>query len=519
MKRRALLKLGVLGGSATLMGWRLPGLTRAQTRHLAPFSVPLGIPPVLRPAASDEFGDHYELTIKSGAAQLRDGQATQIWGFEGIWPGPTIRATRGRPTYVHATNLLSHEVNIHNHGHKVPAESDGHPLDIIRPGDSRIYVYPNDQDAATYWYHDHTMASAENIYRGLAGFYLIDDPAEHELNLPSGEYDVPLMIQDRALDARNRLAYELNERTIETGVFGDMACVNGVLTPYFGVANRKYRFRLVNAANRRAFALRLGDGDPMTVIGSDGGLLEAPARVNELSILSGERFDVVIDFAHYPIGSSVILHNTRTEDDGLPYPSKLPDLMRFDVIRSESDPSDVPPRLAAVERLNEADAVMTRRFVLDFIEGHWMINGRRYDPSRVDADPRLGSTEIWEFENRSEQPHDLHLHLVEFQNVVGTRRLIPFPDPIRRDWKDTRRVAPGTTSTIIVRFDGYPGVYAFHCHMLEHAEHMMMGQFEVVGPDGARGAPTRRDSLSGRGFGEQFQQPNSLFYCRAPSPE
>jgi len=135
--------------------------------------------------------------MKSGRAQLRDGPATEIWGFDGIWPRPTIRATRGRPTHVRATNLMRRDMNIHNHGHKVPAESDGGPLDVIRPGESRTYVYPNDQQASTYWYHDHTMGNAESVYRGMAGFYLITDPAEDALNLPSGEYDIPLMLQDR----------------------------------------------------------------------------------------------------------------------------------------------------------------------------------------------------------------------------------------------------------------------------------------------------------------------------------
>ena len=178
----------------------------ARASRLEPFSVPLPIPPILQPVGSDASGDYYELTMKSGLAQLRGGPAAEIWGFDGIWPGRTIKATRGRPTHVHATNLMSRDVNIHNHGHKVPVESDGGPLDVICPGDSKTYVYPNDKNASTYWYHDHTMENAESVYRGLAGFYLITDPAEDALNLPSGAYDIPIMLQDRTLDAENRLS-------------------------------------------------------------------------------------------------------------------------------------------------------------------------------------------------------------------------------------------------------------------------------------------------------------------------
>jgi spore coat protein A, manganese oxidase len=482
LKRRDLLKIAAVGGSATLLGWRVGGsLLTARASQAAPFTVPLPIPPVLQPVRRDANGDYYELTMQSGRAQLREGPATEIWGFDGIWPGPTIKATRGRPTHVHATNRMSRDVNIHNHGHKVLPESDGHMHDVIHPGESRTYTYPNDQQASTYWYHDHTMTSAETIYRGLAGFYLITDPAEDALHLPAGEYDIPLMLQDRTLDAENGFSYSVNERTIEEGVFGDTLFVNGVASPYLEVANRKYRFRVLAATNRRPFNLRLSDGGPMAIVGSDGGLFEAPITQSNFALNVGERFDVVIDFSRYPVGSSVVLHNDRATEQGVPVSHALPEVMRFDIVREEPDSSDVPPQLVPMERLNADDAVATRTFVLDFTDGHWTINGRMYDPARIDADPRLGTTEIWEFENRSEQSHDMHLHLVQFQSLAEGVQL---PAPIRRGWKDTQRISPRATSSLIVRFDGFPGVYAFHCHMLEHAEHMMMGQFEVVGPEG-----------------------------------
>ena len=485
LKRRDLLQWGVIGGSAALLAGRFSGLMpSARASQLAPFSVPLPIPPVLQPVRSDATGDYYELTMKNGLAQLREGPATEIWGFDGIWPGPTIKATRGRPTHVRATNLMSRDVNVHNHGHKVPVESDGGPLDVIRPGASRTYVYPNDQNASTYWYHDHTMGNAESVYRGMAGFYLITDPAEDALNLPSGDYDIPIMLQDRTLDADNRLTYELDEKAIKEGVLGDTSFVNGVAMPYLEVANRKYRFRFLGAANRRTFGLSLGDGDPMIVIGSDGGLLEAPITVGGVATFNGERWDVVIDFSRYPVGSSVVLHNTRATEPGLTLPNLLPDVMRFDIVRNEPDPSDIPPRLASVERLNPDDAVRTRRFVLDITDGHWTIDGLMYDPARINAYPVLGTTEVWEFENRSDQIHDMHLHLVQFQQLLGPDGQLP--PPMRSGWKDTKRILPHSMESIIVPFEGYAGVYAFHCHMLEHAEHMMMGQFEVVGPEGPR---------------------------------
>jgi spore coat protein A len=156
--------------------------------------------------------------------------------------------------------------------------------------------------------------------------------------------------------------------------------------------------------------------------------------------------------------------------------------MRFDIVRDEPDLSDVPPQLSSVKRLNPDDAVRTRKFVLDFTDGHWTMNGLLFDPARIDANPVLGTTEIWEFENRSNQTHDLHLHLVQFQGL--DRPDGGPPPPNRMGWKDTQRIPPRATNSLIVRFDGYTGVYVFHCHMLEHAEHMMMSQFEVVAPGG-----------------------------------
>jgi spore coat protein A len=249
----------------------------------------------------------------------------------------------------------------------------------------------------------------------------------------------------------------------------------------------------------------------MTIIGSDGGLLEAPVSQNQFAIQNGERFDVVIDFSRYAVGSSVVLHNIRVGDPGLDYPHLLPEVMRFDVVRNEPDPSDVPSQLVPMERLQAADAVVTRRFVLDFTDGMWTINGLMFDPARIDADPRLGTTEIWEIENRSEQPHDVHLHLVQFQHLTGFGGQPP--PPIRRGWKDTKRIDAHDTNSIIVPFEGYSGVYVFHCHMLEHAEHMMMGQFEVVGPEGPGASATQRGSLPTGFFGQQLQQPNSPFLC------
>ncbi|HVZ35624.1 MAG TPA: multicopper oxidase domain-containing protein, partial [Polyangiaceae bacterium] len=189
----------------------------------APFEAPLPIPSVLAPAATDANADSYTMTIQPGTAQMKPGATTPIVGFNGITPGPTIVAQRGRSVQITQTNGWTENVSIHNHGHKVAAASDGHPTDFITPGNSKLYTYPNDQNAGTYWYHDHALdRTAPHVYQGLAGFYIIHDPAEDTLQLPSGAYDVPLLIQDRSFNADNSLAYDPGTFL---GFFGDTALV------------------------------------------------------------------------------------------------------------------------------------------------------------------------------------------------------------------------------------------------------------------------------------------------------
>jgi spore coat protein A len=200
-----------------------------------------------------------------------------------------------------------------------------------------------------------------------------------------------------------------------------------------------------------------------------------------LPIRNGERYDIVIDFSRYPVGTSVELLNSD--------PAAAPVLMRFDVTREEPDDSEVPGQLASIERLDPEDAVATRTFLLDLgPNGHWTINGLEYDRARIDAYPRLGTTEIWEFHNARDRRHDMHLHGIHFQGLD-----IPANQGYRAAWKDTFTLGGLASGRIAVRFDGHPGVYMFHCHMLEHADHHMMAQFEVVGPNDARsfGDPAR----------------------------
>lgn len=374
-------------------------------------------------------------------------------------------------------NQLPEPISVHLHGGHVSPEDDGHPADLVQPGQSKDYFYPNTQLAATLWYHDHAMdVTAPHIYAGLAGLYVLEDPGEAGLGLPRGAYDIPLVIQDRAFAADGSLIYPGMSSTslLTTGFLGDTLLVNGAPWPYAPVAARKYRLRILNASNARHYMLALSNGQPFTLIGTDGGLLPTPLDVPMLSVAPAERVEVVVDFARDGVGASVVLQNMMGQ-------GQLSQVLRFDVTRVEADDSSVPSVLRPIARLDPAEAVQTRDWTLD-LRGSgrgatWVINGRPFNPSRIDARPQLDTVEIWRFRNPSTMMHPMHVHDVMFQ-VLDRDGLTP--EPTEQGWKDTVHVEAGQTVQVIARFTDYRGIYVFHCHNLEHEDHEMMSQFEVV---------------------------------------
>lgn len=478
-KRRDFLAAGVAGAVALARGARAQdnpwaALLEKYERVRPPsYARALPVPPVRAPLRTEARGDVYELTVKSGVAQPLDGKATPIVGYDGLWPGPTIVATKGRPVVLRVTNRSERAVSVHNHGLHCAADSDGHPVDYVKHGATKEYVYPNRQSAGTYWFHDHAMGVAgENVYRGMAGFYLIRDPDEDALRLPRGARDVPLLIQDRLFEDDGSLSYAIDAGTIFSGHLGNALCVNGVFTPHHRVATRSYRLRILNGCNTRPLRLSFSDGRPFMQIASDGHLLPQPIARAVVDLAPAERADCVVDFADARVGSSIVLKNV---DDTWP---KTTEVMRFDVAKKERDDARLPKRLANVTPLLEAAAAVRRTVRFQIDDGKWTMNGLHYDPARIDFRPKLGTTEIWTLHNaESTQMHPFHQHLVPFQvlDVDGEP-----PPPHLRGWKDTVAVGPSSTVRIIMRFYGYTGVYVFHCHKLEHEDHAMMLQQEIV---------------------------------------
>lgn len=433
------------------------------------FQVPLRIPPVMRPVRSDAERDYFRVAMKKSRAEILPGKRTPIWGFDGVFPGPTFKVRRGRAAVVRRVNQLDVPTTTHLHGGEVPWRSDGHPFFLIDPGDTYDFFYPNSQPAATLMYHDHTHHHASrNNYMGLSGLYIIEDDDEKELNLPKGNYDIPLVLHDRKF--KNDGSFRFKDNIDQ--VLGDVYLVNGRPTPFLKVANRKYRFRIANMSNSRAYTLGLDTGGPLIQIGSDQGLLPAPSPTASILLSPFERVEVVIDFSRYPVGSRIVLHDRSDPLDPKP-------IMQFRVNREEEDDSSLPPVLRSIERLVPGPDAVEREFVLskDIERDLWVINGKPFDPNRIDIKPRLGDTEIWTFRNDSSMAHPMHIHLVRFQ-VLDRSNLRLTPGEL--GWKDTVRVDASATVRVIMRFEGFTGRYMFHCHNLPHEDHSMMGQMRVL---------------------------------------
>src|SRR5271165_17523 len=477
-----------------------PRLLRSRVALPAQFSASLPRIPTLKPSMFLSDRDRYELTARPATAQILPGLTTEIWGFNGMFPGPTMEARSGGRISLRLANALPVPVVNHLHGGRTPPESDGYPTDFLLPAAgfpqshmhdplARVvtgeleYVYPNLQRAATLWYHDHRMDfTAPQVWRGLAGFYILRDEEELRLPLPRGDKEIALLICDRSFNADGSFLYPSLDPSLRDqpgvpheykgGVLGDVVLVNGAPWPKLEVANTKYRFRVLNASNARRYELALDTGRPVAQIGSDGGLLAAPLTHRSVRMSPAERFDLIVDFSHYAPGTKITLLNQAGEGTAA-------QIMQFHVTRTEKDDSAIPTKLSEIAAPNPADAVITRvfdfsyRFSYQGTQG-WSINKKGYDPGRMDARPKLDATEIWRLQ--SDFSHPLHLHLVHFQVLSHSGR----PGPYDAGWKDTVSLFPGQTVNILVKFSGYRGRYVFHCHNLEHEDMAMMANFEVV---------------------------------------
>jgi spore coat protein A len=513
LSRRRVLAIGVGAVAAGGLGVAVPALSRsAQTGQLLPseaplppqFQVPLPIPPVLEPGRHPEYpdADYYELTQRAAYQEILPATRTEIWGYDGRFPGPTIVSRSTRRTVVRQVNRLPVPTVTHLHGGQTPAASDGWPLDLLLPdgmgpmgtmpgasdpfahtsSGSRVHDYPLAQRATTLWYHNHRMGfTGPDVWRGLAGFHLIHDDEEDALPLPRGDRDIPLMIVDRSFAADGSFRYPAVDPSAvrrpgvtgeySAGVLGDVILVNGAPWPVLEMAACRYRFRILNASNARRYRLALDPPPPggggLVQIGSDDGLLDRPVRHDNIETAPAERFDVVIDFSRYHVGPDVVLTNELGS-------GRTAQVMGFHVTHTEPDDTAVPLRLSTMEGLMPPRDGVARDFAFQRGARSWTINGHDFEPTRALVTPRLGTVEVWRIV--SDFHHSIHIHLAHFQVLSRNDRA---PGPYDAGWKDTVDIRPAEAVVIVARFTGYRGRYVMHCHNLEHEDMAMMATVAV----------------------------------------
>lgn len=539
-RREFLQASTALGGAALLLPWGVTSRSAYAkgSPTLTRFKDPLPVPAAMQANANGVY--HVRMVQFTHELHSDLGKVTPVWGFGNAasgfsTPGPTFVVPAENTTRVVWYNDLASDPNaphflpidqtvldyvhgasnnrkavVHLHGGHISSFADGFPTQFILPTQSVTYDYAPQNRSATLWYHDHAIGNTRlNVYMGLAGGFLVRDAQERAWiangQLPDPRYEMPLVLQDRRITGTGRLAYS---RRYDDTFFGDVMLVNGKAWPHLDVEPRKYRFRLLNGSNTRNYTLQLGtDSDSWVFqqIGTDGGFLPAPLSLRQITLTPGERADVIVDFGQPGMSNGVVLMNRDMDQMHMDAPI-IEEVMEFRVGGAfVSDGVTLPTTLATIAPLNTTGAPQ-RYFKLEDVydpnlgEAMWHITGPTRSDTEVSFDVpthtvQNGSVEVWNWLNKSDMIHPMHIHLVQFQ-VLGRWQLgedskgnlIPL-GPNRVDanelgWKDTVRVGAQEYVRVAARFDGVanlaPGQtepFPFHCHVLEHEDHEMMRQY------------------------------------------
>ncbi|WP_231943490.1 multicopper oxidase family protein [Hydrogenophaga crassostreae] len=496
---------------------------------------------------------HIELHALPDQVSIRSGKPTQVWRYRskllrgephtleasaGGYLGPIIRVRRGQRIRIDLINGLPESTIIHWHGLHVPEEMDGHPRFAIAPGARYVYEFKVDNRAGSYWFHPHPHGrTGKQVYAGLAGLFLVSDDEEAALNLPSGAQDLPLVIQDRNFDADNQFVYLGGGKDAPSqrrgmmgggmmsggmmggggmgsmmagmmGVLGDQVLVNGSIPRQREVERRAHRLRLLNASNTRTLKLAWSDQTPLTVIGSDGGLLAAPLQRDYVMLAPAERVELWVNFSRWAGAAEPTLRSLAFEggiamgsmmggggslSDGAAF-----DVLRFKVSDGKGRDESPPARLSTIAKAEPLMAVNyahPKVFELTMGMMVWGINGESFDmlgASELET-VKLGTNEIWEFRNEGRgsmmgmvMPHSMHVHGLQFRVLTRSvsRKFSDEYDSVKAGfvddgWKDTVLVMPGERVRVLLRFADFAGLFLYHCHMLEHEDTGLMRNYRV----------------------------------------
>lgn len=440
---------------------------------------PLRFPPV--------FTNGGTMTLATSTVNVWPGQNTQVLAINGSYPCPSVVMQKGSVFTANFINNHNEPATIHWHGVNVPELMDGHPKDSVAPGGNYIYTFPVINRGGTYFYHSHAdMLTAEHVFKGFAGFFIVVDPAEQTLGLPGGNYDIPLCIQDRRAADVPQFLYNPNMSDVMNGFLGDVPLINGTPEAYFEVSKTLYRFRLLNGSNARIYKIAFSDNRAFHIVATDGGLKDEAVQVTSFFLSPGERTDILVDFSSYTIGQNVILKSLpfTAPGAGTYRQGTEMNLMRFDITGNTSSGGIIPAALPPINYYNISDVKTTRNFILTMSTGMPMhlINGLTFEMDRIDWETPQNSLEEWKIVNASNMLHPMHSHSHQFQ--VYSRNGSTNLPPEDKGWKDTVLINPLETVRLLVKFTDYKGIFLFHCHNLEHEDDGMMLNFKVIDPVG-----------------------------------
>jgi FtsP/CotA-like multicopper oxidase with cupredoxin domain len=430
--------------------------------------------------------DGLELVASQGVAETSSGVEFPAWTINESLPSPLLRVRRGGSFRVDLRNELPDELILHWHGLTPPEESDGHPRFAVETGGSFRYDFEVENRPGTYWYHSHTHGrTAKHTALGIGGMIIVEGDEEESLDLPVGERDVAVILQDRQEDAEGRPVHSYADAL--SGYLGNKPYGNGVRRPFLDCDTAVYRLRILNGANARIFRLERSDSRPIVLIGNDGGLLERSQRLDHVDIAPAERVDLLVDLRDEPVGSRVRLRSRPFSVTGVAetflqfYPQGTPlELMELRVVRQVRDRLRIPDRLCTLSRPDPRDAVRDRTFRLatdlDPVTRTMIrhrINEQTFEMGTINVRVPFGQTEIWSLTNDDGFAHPIHLHGTHFRVLSrngGRGRVMPWEDGL----KDTVLVHPSETVSIAVRFEAHRGLFLLHCHNLEHEDVGMM---------------------------------------------
>jgi FtsP/CotA-like multicopper oxidase with cupredoxin domain len=466
MKRRDFVSLvSAAMGTSVILSCKKTLVDRQSSSHLDLMAArggggaPVQRYPLKFPATLSHNGGI--LDSKLATSDLGGGIISNVWAYNGQFPGPTIRANRGDQVTIQLQNHLPEETITHWHGLIVDHDNDGQPMHAIAKEGTHYYNFTINQRAGLNFYHPHPhMLTGKQVYLGQTGAFIINDAEEAGLNLPSGTHEITLILRDATLDKNNNLSY----KPASGGMFGKIPLVNGTRNPYLDVERAVYRLRIVNGANSRIFGLSLGNGAPFQLIGNDGGLLTSAVSLDRIDMANGERIDVLVDFRSIANETKVMLRDLRTGWD----------LLEFRINSAAVGPEvNLPSVLSSISPLGSP--VTTRIFSFDAMS---KINGREYEMDRIDWTVPFGDVEKWIFKTNGNAPHPVHVHGASFQvlsRTGGRNQLYPWES----GWKDTVLLEDSEHVEVLIRFNNYRGIYLLHCHKLEHEDMGMMANFEV----------------------------------------